>query len=48
MNNTDTLSLYITEDNTNILGVIINNHDKNTTSNYELNLYLCYKSNLYV
>ena len=38
MNNTDTLSLYITEDNTNILGVIINNHDKNTTSNYELNL----------
>ena len=38
MNNTDTLSLYISEDNTNVIGIIINNHDKNTTSTYELNL----------
>ena len=38
MNNTDTLSFYIKEDNENKLGILINNQDKNTQTIYELNL----------
>ncbi len=38
MNNTDTLSFYIKENNENKLGILINNQDKNTQTIYELNL----------
>ena len=38
MNNTDTLSFYIKENNENKLGILINNQDKNTQTLYELNL----------
>ena len=38
MNNTDTLSFYIKENNENKLGIIINNQDKKTQTIYELNL----------
>lgn len=38
MQNTDTLTLFINENNNNKLGIRINNHEKNATTNYELNL----------
>ena len=38
MNNTDTLIFFINKFNHNKLGIRINNHEKNTTTNYELNL----------
>ena len=38
MNNTDTLSFYIKENNENKLGIIINNQEKKTQTVYELNL----------
>jgi len=38
MNNTDTLSIYINKDDTNKLGLRINNQEKNTHTIYKLNL----------
>jgi len=38
MNNTDTLSFFIKENNKNKLGIVINNQDKKTQTIYELNL----------
>jgi len=38
MQNTDTLTLFVNKNNQNKLGIRINNHEKNTTTIYELNL----------
>jgi len=38
MQNLDTLTLFVHEDDTNRLGIIINNHNKNTQTIYKLNL----------
>ena len=38
MNNTDTLTLFLEEENPNELGIRIENGDKNTVTNYKLNL----------
>ena len=38
MTNNDTLTLYVDDSNTNILGIIIENGEKNSVTTYELNL----------
>ena len=38
MNNSETLTLFIEEDNDNYLGIIINNTEKNSQTTYKLNL----------
>ena len=38
MSNSDLLSLYVKEDTTNVLGIMINNPDMNTMTNYKLKL----------
>jgi len=38
MNNSDTLTLYVENDNTNLLGIKIENGEKNTITNFKLNL----------
>jgi proliferating cell nuclear antigen len=38
MNNSDTLTLYVENDNTNLLGIKIENGEKNTVTNFKLNL----------
>ena len=39
MNNNDTLTLFLEKDNDSVLGIKIENSDKNTTSTFNLNLF---------
>jgi len=47
MGNNDTLSLFIEEDNESILGIKLENTDKNTKTNYELNLMDLHEDNIH-
>jgi proliferating cell nuclear antigen len=46
MGNSDTLSLYLERDNESVLGIRIENSEKNTTTNYTLNLMDLHEENI--
>ena len=46
MGNSDTLSLYLERDNESVLGIPIENSEKNTTTNYSLNLMDLHEENI--
>jgi len=47
MGNNDTLSLFIEEDNESVLGIKLENNDKNTRTKYELNLMDLHEDNIH-
>ena len=47
MGNNDTLSLCIEEDNESVLGIKLENNDKNTRTKYELNLMDLHEDNIH-
>lgn len=47
MGNNDTLSLFIEEDNESVLGIRLENNDKNTRTKYELNLMDLHEENIH-
>ena len=48
MGNSDTLSLYLERDNESVLGIRIENSEKNTTTNYTLNLMDLHEENIQI
>lgn len=48
MGNTDTLTLYVEEDNESVLGIKIENTEKNSVTNYKLNLMDLHEDNIQI